>query len=72
MKPVSPEEVVQIGQRLYGRRKWIPRMATALGVNPSTVWRWAHGRMNIAPASSTAIRGVEAQHKMAKVLGKSG
>lgn len=71
MKPISPEELAKIGKRLYGGRYWITRMSEALGIPPSTVWRWAHGKMQIAPISITAIRGLDAQRKIAKAVGKS-
>ncbi len=71
MKPLSPEELTQIGRRLYGHRHWIVRMSEALGVADSTVWRWAHGKMQIAPVSATAIRGLLAQRKVENALSKS-
>lgn len=68
MKPLSPEELAKIGMRLYGRRYWITRMSEALGVSPSTVWRWAQGKMKMDPISTTAVHGLLAQRKIEKAL----
>lgn len=64
---LSPEELTKIGQRLYGRRAWTARMAEALGVADSTVWRWAHGRRRIEPLADAAIRGLLDKHKLRKL-----
>lgn len=64
---LTPEELTKIGQRLYGRRAWITRMSEALGVELSTVWRWAHGKRKIEPLADAAIRGLLDKHKLRKL-----
>ncbi len=64
---LSPEELTKIGQRLYGRRAWIARMAEALGVEPSTVWRWANSKRKIEPLAVAAIQGLVSKHKLRKL-----
>lgn len=65
---ITPEELAKIGRRLYGRR-WVPRMAEALGANYSTVSRWSRGLVRPTPASETAIRLLLAQHKALRAHG---
>ena len=64
---ITPEEVVKIGQRLYGRRAWMPRMAEALGARRETVSRWARGIISPTPAAAVAIRGLLDKHKLRKL-----
>jgi plasmid maintenance system antidote protein VapI len=40
---VTPDELVTLGQQLYGVR-WQTPLARALGVNPRTLQRWVSGQ----------------------------
>ena len=39
---MTPDELKDHGQRLYGHR-WQTKLAVALGINPRTVRRWVAG-----------------------------
>lgn len=39
---MTPEQMKQAGQRLYGQKKWQTHLADALGVDASTIFRMAH------------------------------
>lgn len=58
---MRPEELVAIGQNLYGaflrdRVAWQTRLARAIGVNTSTIRNWAKGRHPISASDSRYIR----------------
>lgn len=40
---MEPAEITEIGERLYGAG-WQTKMADALGVHVTTVWRWLAGK----------------------------
>lgn len=63
---LSPEDVVQIGQRLYGRRAWMPRLAEALGVRREAVSRWARGLKGMSSTSAQLLRRLDAEHRARK------
>lgn len=66
---LSPEELTKIGHRLYGRRAWIARMAHDIGVDQSTVWRWAHAKRRIEPITNFSVRALLEKHKARRALG---
>lgn len=47
--------------RLYGERGWQPKLATALGVNVSTVKRWISGDVPVSERTAIAIRSLQPQ-----------
>ncbi len=65
---LSPQDVVQIGQRLYGRRAWMPRMAEALGVRREAVSRWARGLKGMSSTSALLLRKLDAEHRAKKAV----
>lgn len=66
---IQPEELAVIGQRLYGRRHWIARMARELGLAGSTVWRWTRNGMPVAP--SLLLRELDARHRARRAEDKA-
>lgn len=56
---MSPSELIAIGERLYGPL-WRSRLAEALGVNVSTVRRWATAATAIPKRTALAIKALEA------------
>lgn len=71
MKPITPDEVAQIGYRLYGRRHWTARLSEALGVDPSTIWRWSRGKLGLSSTSARLLRELDAQHRARKAAEKA-
>lgn len=63
---LNPQEVVKIGRRLYGRA-WNNRLASALGVEKSTVSRWARGLVPVSPSRAMALRLLLDKHKLRKL-----
>jgi DNA-binding transcriptional regulator YdaS (Cro superfamily) len=45
-------------KRAYGKR-WLAQAAELLGVHPTTVWRWATGRINIPKSALLAVQGLK-------------
>lgn len=68
---LSAEEIAAYGRRLFGKRHWRARMSEALGVQRSTVGRWASGKMSITPAAATAIRTLYANRKAQRAIQKA-
>lgn len=52
---MSPDELRNAGIRLFGPYGWQTRLANELGVNRSTVVRWAGGQVPVSPIAEAAI-----------------
>lgn len=53
---LSPEELREAGERLFGRWGWQTRLAETLEVDGSTVRRWVSGAVAVPPPAKVAIR----------------
>jgi hypothetical protein len=53
---LTPKELREIGERLYGVWGWQTRMAEALKVDGSTVRRWVSGAVPIPGPVEAALR----------------
>jgi hypothetical protein len=49
---LTAKELVEIGQKLYGRRGWQTAMAAALKVDTSTIRRWIYADSVPGPAAA--------------------
>jgi hypothetical protein len=65
-KLLTGEELEAFAKRRYGARPWCRGLAAALGVDPSTVWRMARGKMPVTGPVSIAIQGMQAAEQFAK------
>jgi hypothetical protein len=54
---MSPSELIQAGERLYGKT-WRHPLAEALGIDVSTLRRWTGGYVAIPRRTELAIRGL--------------
>jgi len=63
---MKPDELKRAGIRLYGRKGWRIKLAEALALNPSTVWRM-ESRGSIPGPVEVAVRGL-LQNKRANDL----
>lgn len=52
---MTPEQLRDIGERLYGNWGWQTRMAEALRVDSSTVRRWLSGKVAIPGPVEVAL-----------------
>jgi len=57
-------DLIAAGQKLYGRRKWKPQLAEALGVNVATIHRMVH-RTGVPGPYAIAINAL-LEHKKRK------
>ena len=55
---MTPEDLVRIGQKLYGRKGWRSKLAADLGVDPVTVWRLVKSGKEIPGPYDVAIVGM--------------
>lgn len=53
--PVKPTDLPRLGVALYGPA-WRVALAGGLGVAPSTVWRWAQGRVPMPADIESRLR----------------
>lgn len=61
---MTPEQLREIGEQLYGNWGWQTRIAEALRVDGSTVRRWLSGKVTIpGPAEVALGLLLEAQNK---------
>lgn len=70
-QPPTIQELTDLGRRLYGSRAWQTRMAAALGVEDSTVSRWARGQRAIPPTAIGMLRLLDARRKTTRALKKA-
>lgn len=54
---MSPDELKGLGQS-WGGQHWQGPLAAAIGVNPLTVSRWAHGKFTIPESVADTVRRV--------------
>jgi hypothetical protein len=70
---MTPEQFIQTGQRLYGRKAWKAHLARDLGIDVSTVHRMAK-RPQIPGAYEVALKAMlanrQAQAKLEKAARK--
>ena len=52
---MTPEQLREIGEQLYGNWGWQTRMAEALRVDGSTVRRWLSGKVAIPGPALVAL-----------------
>lgn len=52
---MTPKQLTEAGEKLYGDRAWQTRMAEALGVDPSTVRRWVSGAVPVPTTVAAAL-----------------
>lgn len=64
---MTPDELLKIGIKLYGLKRWRVQLAAALGVNRSTIHRYEKGSTPIPQAVEMAIDQILAQRRAAKV-----
>jgi hypothetical protein len=57
---MTPEELREIGERLYGP-KWQVKMARALPVTPRTIRYWLDGKRTIRPIIAERIKSLTRQ-----------
>lgn len=55
---MTAKELIEIGQKLYGRHGWQTAMAAALEVDTSTIRRWMYANSVPGPAAA-ALRCFE-------------
>jgi hypothetical protein len=60
---VTAKELVRIGHKLYGSHGWQTAMATALGVDTSTIRRWIYADSVPGPAAAALRCFLEAEGK---------
>lgn len=58
---MTPEDLIGIGERLYGRWGWQKRLAEDLGGNENTIRRWKTGHSPIGPDVAARIRRLAAR-----------
>jgi hypothetical protein len=63
---VTPAELRQIGEQLYGPR-WQTKLARVLPVNPRTVRRYLSGEVKIRPVVAERIRGLPSARMTARM-----
>ena len=54
---MTPADLEKAGHRLFGRKKWKPQLAAALGVNTATVFRMMH-RAEVSGPCTVAIKAL--------------
>lgn len=52
---MTPDEFVQAGVALYGKR-WKAPLARALNIDPSMIWRYVTGAVEIPGPVAAAVR----------------
>ncbi len=52
---MTPEQLREIGERLYGNWGWQTKMAEVLRVDSSTVRRWLSGKVAIPGPAEVAL-----------------
>ena len=52
---MTPEQLREIGEQLYGNWGWQTKMANALKVDGSTVRRWLSGKTTIPGPAEVAL-----------------
>lgn len=52
---MTPEQLREVGERLFGNWGWQTRMAEVLRVDPSTVRRWLSGKVAIPGPALVAL-----------------
>ena len=52
----------------WRRARWLtqPQLATLLGINVMTVWRWEHGETDMPAFLDLALLGLDTQHRWSK------
>lgn len=53
---MTPAQLREAGERLYGAWGWQTKLAKALGVNGSTVRRWVSGAVPVPGPAEAAIK----------------
>jgi hypothetical protein len=64
--PMTPKELSQIGEELYGKWGWKRKLASALEKNENTIGRWTSGKSPIEPSEAMAIRSLRDSFQMQK------
>lgn len=59
---MTPEDFCVVGVRLYGERGWRTQLATRLGMDRTTIWRYANGQRRI-PLRITLAMGMLEREK---------
>lgn len=59
---MTPEQLREIGEQLYGNWGWQTRMAEALRVDGSTVRRWLSGKVAIPGPALVALELLLKEH----------
>jgi hypothetical protein len=58
---MTPAELTTLGRELFGQ-VWKPRLAEAVGVSRSQVWKWAAEHHPIPEPAARLIRSLHAAH----------
>ena len=66
---MSPEQMREAGERLYGKWGWQTQLARELKVDGSTVRRWLSGRVPIPGLASVAINLLVRVYELEKLTG---
>ena len=66
---MNAQELIEIGQRLYGKRGWQTKMAGALEIDTSTIRRWMYADVVPGPAK-VALRCLAREAGIKKRLGR--
>lgn len=53
---MTPKQLAEAGETLYGERAWQTRMSEALGVDASTVRRWVSGAVPVPTTVVAALK----------------
>ena len=61
---MSPSDLIAAGERIYGPQ-WRSKLATALGVDVSTLRRWTTGQVAIPRTTALAVKRLEDEHRNA-------
>jgi DNA-binding transcriptional regulator YiaG len=60
---MTPEQLREIGEQLYGSWGWQTRMAEVLRVDSSTVRRWLAGKVAVPGPALVALELLLREHK---------
>ncbi len=56
---MTPNQFEETGKRLFGRYAWQGELADALGINRTTIWRYAKGKREVPERVALALEALE-------------